>query len=113
MNEHLRMIFERMFPRQAIVCIKTIGKQDDLYETALNLRENKKRLRYFKKWNASEGLTKGRMMIGDKRCGICPASVKMDAEVFQKIKIRLHCKNIKKEIQVQKGFNGGVAYVIF
>lgn len=57
MDYHIKTVFDKMFPAGSIQCIKTIGKKDDLFETAGYLRDNKKKLRYYKKQNAANEKT--------------------------------------------------------
>lgn len=51
MKSRLDLIFHRVFSDGKVVSTKVIGKLDNLYNLALNLKQHKKFYRYYKRAN--------------------------------------------------------------
>ena len=99
MNEHLELVFTKIFQGTRVISSKVVGQFDSLFQISLKLKKNKKYFRYYKKHNL-KSLSKGdksRKMLLKKRKGCCQGIAKFDAEEYFKQKIMKRCLIIKEK----------------
>lgn len=97
MNEHLDLVFKKIFPGTRVVSAKVVGHYDELFKMALKLKEHKKYHKYYAKHNlkALNRGDKSRKFFYKKLKGCCKGIAKYDAEDYFMKKIEKHCLKIR------------------
>lgn len=121
MTQTLRLVFDQLFPGgNKIIQCKALGKNDELFKLAKELREYKKELRYIRRLNRKsrdKALLKDvshavRKTIRKSKYCLCRRAA-FDAEDFYLEKIDQVCSRIEKEKENSSKGNSGFGFVSF